>query len=79
MNDLLAILTTALIVIAVFALGPFPELAFIVQMGAVGTAVGTVLAVHRTHRNPGYPFSRLILRWTAVGRHPACSRNSGTR
>lgn len=67
MNDVIAVLTTALLALALFAFTPVGWLAFVLQMGATGTAVGSVLALYRVRRRPGYPVTQLILRWTVVG------------
>ncbi len=45
------------------ALAPVPEVGFVLQAGAVGTAIGTVIAAAARRREP----SRIAAAWTSLG------------
>lgn len=67
MNTNSLVATLAVAVVAIFAIGPIDTLAFVLQMGGTGAAIGTVIALWRSSRNRDFPIQLLLLRWTVVG------------
>jgi hypothetical protein len=48
------------------AVGPVPELGFVLQGTGLGALIGAALAERRRSRNPEYDGSRLIVRWSVA-------------
>ena len=63
---LLAVLA-AIGVGVVVALQPSPEVGFVLQMGGLGAAIGTVVTLWRRHRDPRADMSLYVVRWTVFG------------
>ena len=63
---LLAVLGAATLGLLV-AVQPFPEVGFVLQMGGVGAAIGTVVTLWRRRRNPELEASFYLVRWTVFG------------
>jgi len=67
-NDLLGVLLTAVLAALYFGLGPSTgAVAFVLQMGAVGAAIGSVIALLHHECERDFPSQLLILRWTVAG------------
>ena len=49
------------------ALAPLPDVGFVLQCGAVGTAFGTAVAARARRRAPGTDTSRITGAWTLLG------------
>jgi hypothetical protein len=49
------------------ALAPLPDVGFVLQAGAVGTALGTAVAARARHRDPDVDATRITGAWTSAG------------
>lgn len=49
------------------AIAPVPEVGFVLQAGALGTAVGTLVAARARRRDPGVDAARISAAWSALG------------
>ena len=49
------------------AVAPVPEIGFVLQAGAVGTAIGTAVAARARHRHNAADTARIVAAWTLLG------------
>ena len=68
MSDLIALLLAAVLSTLYFGLGPSTgRVAFVLQMGGIGAAVGLVIGLYRAERDGGFPMQLLVSRWSVFG------------
>ena len=64
----LALVSSALIAgIPVDAVAPVPAIGFILQMAALGTAIGSVVALRAKRRNPDTDTWAITTAWASLG------------
>ena len=67
-SDLIALLLAAVLSTLYFGLGPSTgRVAFVLQMGGIGAAVGLVIGLYRAERDGGFPMQLLVSRWSVFG------------